>query len=74
MTPEETNHYNYINGKDLDRNLCKTERLKILHARRRKIRHRYGGEPVTEIDTLNDSSIPCFSSDDDLSLSRKKLD
>lgn len=74
MTEEETKHYDYINGKDLDPKLSHAERMKLLHARRIEKQHRYGGAPVTETDTLNDVILPCFLSDDDFSLARKKID
>ena len=74
MTPEETRHYNYINGKDLDKKMPYRDRQNVIHARRREVNHRYGGEPVTKIDTLNNQSIACFTSDEGLVLTRKKLD
>ncbi len=73
MTEEETKHYNYINGNDLDYKLSSAERMKILHARKIEKQHRYGGEPVAETDTLN-TKILCFISDEDFALSRKKID
>ena len=73
MTPEEEKHYTYINGLDLDRKLRYSERAKIIHQRRIEKQHRYGGEMVTEIDTLP-KDIPCFISDEGLELSRKKVD
>ena len=74
MTPEETRHHDYINGKDLDRKIPYREREKLIHSRRREVKHRYGGEPVAEIDTLNYCNVPCFICDEDLILTRKKLD
>ena len=74
MTPEETGHHDYINGKDLDRKMPRRERQKLIHARRREVKHRYGGEPVAKIDTLNNRSVACFISDEGLALTRKKLD
>ena len=74
MSEEETKHYDYINGKDLDRKLPRAERMKRIDARRIEKQHRYGGEPVTETDTLNTASVQCFISDDDFSFTRKKLD
>ena len=74
MTPEETKHYEYINGKGLDRKLPLAERIKIIHQRWIEKQHRYGGEQVVEIDTLNSQNIPCFNSDEGLALSREKLD
>ena len=74
MTLEEARHHDYINGKDLDRKIPYRERQKLLHPRRREVKHRYGGEPVTEIDTLNNHNVACFISDEGLILTRKKLD
>ena len=74
MTEQETQHYNYISGKDLNRKLSRSEHLKIIHARRIEKQHRYGGEPVSEIDTMNWPALPCFISDDDFALSREKID
>ena len=73
MTEEETKHFDYINGKNLNRKLSRDEFIKLLHERRVEKQHRYGGEPVTEIDTLY-MEIPCFISDDDFALTRKKID
>ena len=74
MNEEETCHFNYINGKDLDPAMPRDERLKITSMRKGEKNHRYGGEMVTDIDTLNDAEIKCFISDDDLALTRQKLD
>jgi len=74
MTEDETKHFDYINGKDLDRKLPRVERVKLIDRRRIEKQHRYGGEPVTKIDTLNSVTIPCFISDDDFALTRKKID
>ena len=74
MNEEETRHFNYINGKDLDPAMPRDERLKITSMRKGEKNHRYGGEMVTDIDTLNDAEIKCFISDDDLALTRQKLD
>ncbi len=73
MLPEEEMQYDYINGKDLDRNLPAAERNQILDRRIREKNHRYGGETVGDIDTLN-TTIPCFISDEGLDLTKKKLD
>ena len=73
MTPEETKYCDYIGGKDLDPKMPAAERSAILHARRRDVQYRYGGEPVAEIDVLA-SPIPCFISDEDLALTKEKLD
>lgn len=74
MTEEETKHFNYINGKDLDRKLSRAERMKLIDVRRIEKQHRYGGEPVAKIDTLNSVILPCFISDDDFAFTRKKID
>lgn len=74
MTPEEQKHFEYISGKDLDKKLSRAERMKILHQRRREKQDLYGGDVKTEIATLNNYQIACFSCDKDLTLTRKKLD
>ena len=74
MNEEETKHYNYINGQDLDPKMPAKERWEIKNKRRDEMNHRFGGEMVTEIDTINDTKIKCFISDDDLTLTRKKID
>ena len=73
MTPEEEKLQAYLAGKDLDPKMPRAERMKILHKRRIEKQHRYGGEPVKEIDVIC-SNIACFISDEDLALSRQKLD
>lgn len=73
MTPEEQKHHEYISGQDLDRKIPYSERMKIIHKRRTEIKHLYGGEPVTEIDTIG-TKIACFNSDEGLELSKKKID
>ena len=73
MTPEEKKYYAYISGQDLDPKMPKAERMKILHRRRVEKRHRYGGEQVAPIDTQS-RSIPCFISDENLLLTKAKLD
>ena len=73
MTPEETKHYDYINGKDIGGKMPYKERIKTIHDRRREVQHRYGGESVMAVDVLC-SKISCFISDEELELSRKLLD
>ncbi len=73
MTPEEEKLQAYLAGKDLDPKMPRAERMKILHRRRIEKQHRYGGEPVREIDVIY-TDIACFISDEDLALTRKKLD
>ena len=75
MTPEEEQYCDYISGKDLDPKLPRAERRKITDRRRTEKQHRYGGEAVTELDTLGSlSGIKCFISDEDFFLSSRKLD
>ena len=74
MTPEEEKYFAYINGDDLDRNMPKKERERIIHQRRIEKSHRYGGETVTEIATIHRAKIYCFISDKNFDHSRKKLD
>lgn len=71
MTSEEEKHFAYINGQDIDKKA--PDRMKEIHRRRRELKHRYGGEQEAPLDTLNNTRIPCFASDTDLSLSRQKL-
>jgi len=73
MTPAEEEHHNYISGRDLNPKMPRAERREILDRRRCEKKHRYGGEPVAETDTLI-TGIKCFLSDKDLALSGKKLD
>lgn len=73
MTPEEVKYHDYIAGKDLDPKMDKRERRKIIDRRRTEKRHQYGGEAVSNLDTLV-ANIKCFISDEDLVLSKKKLD
>lgn len=73
MTQEEEAYSRYINGLDLDPKLPGAEKMKIIHKRRIEKGHRYGGDSVTEIDTLR-CDLPCFASDDGLVLTKKKLD
>ena len=74
MNDEETKHYNFINGNDLDPKMPREERQQIINQRRKDKSHRFGGEMITEIDTINNAKIKCFISDDDFSFSKKKLD
>ena len=72
MTPEEEKYRDHIRGKDLDPKMSSVEKVKIIYRRRIEKKHRYGGE-APGMDTLC-SAIKCFISDEDLALSRKKLD
>ena len=73
MTPEEEAYTRYINGLDLDPKLARAARMRIVHWRRIKRRHRYGGESETPVDTLR-CDLPCFGCDEGLVLTRKMLD
>lgn len=73
MTEEEQKHHIYIKGLDLDKKLSRSERKKIIDRRRIEKNFRYGGETLTEIDTLY-TDIDCFNSDENLDLTRKKID
>ncbi len=74
MSPEETAAHNYINGVDLPKKLSRKERSKILDARRKEKKHRFGGDRLNSLDTINVKSMPCFASDKDLAMTRKKID
>ena len=73
MTPEEEKHFSYINGHDLI-DLDRAARKVVLHDRRLEMQHRYGGEPVAALDTLNSTRIHCFNSDEGYRLSKKAID
>ena len=73
MSPEEEKHFAYINGLDLKK-LSRKERKAIINKRRLEMKCRYGGEPVASLDTLNNHRIPCFLSDKDYILSKKRID
>lgn len=74
MSPEETAFHRYINGMDLPAKMPVRERKRIIDARRREKDHRYGGNRVNPLDTINVKSLPCFSCDRDLRLTRQKID
>ncbi len=73
MSPEEEKHFAYINGLDLE-HMQPAERKTEIDKRRLEMKHRYGGEPVASIDTLNSVRISCFNSDADHALSKKAID
>ena len=73
MTPEEEKYHDHINGKDLDPKMPYAERRKIINRRRIEKQHQYGGEAISSMDTLA-GNIKCFISDENLVLSKKKLD
>ena len=73
MTPEEEAFSSYINGRDLDPALPRAERSRIIHRRRIEKQHRYGGDSTVDPDTLR-CDLPCFISDTDLELTRKRID
>jgi len=73
MRPEEEKHFAYINGLDIkDMNVA--DRKGEINKRRLEMKHRYGGEPVAALDTLNSVRISCFSSDTDYALSKEAID
>ncbi len=73
MSPDEEKHFAYINGSDL-KGLGAAEKTAIIDKRRIETKHRFGGEPEAELDTLNSVRIACFLSDVDYELSKKSLD
>ncbi len=73
MSPEEEKHFVYINGLDL-KDMNPAERKAEIDKRRLEMQHRYGGEPVTALDTISSARIRCFSSDVDHALSKKAID
>ena len=74
MTPEEEAYHIYINGGDLPKKIPVAERKKIIDQRRREKNHRYGGDMVNAIDTINTARLKCFASDKGLVLARRKID
>ncbi|MDD4017881.1 MAG: hypothetical protein PHV28_08030 [Kiritimatiellae bacterium] len=73
MSSEEEKHFAYINGLDL-KGRPSSEKNAEIDKRRLERKHRYGGEPVASLDTINSVRIPCFGSDVDYTLSRKSID
>lgn len=73
MSPEEEKHFAYINGLDLE-HMQPAERKTEIDKRRLEMEHRYGGEPVASLDTLNSVRIWCFNSDVEYALSRQAID
>jgi len=73
MSLEEEKHFAYINGHDL-KDIASAEKKNVIDKRRIEMKHRYGGEPVAALDTLNSSRIACFLSDTDYELSRSAID
>ena len=73
MSPEEEKHFAYINGHDL-KNMKSAEKKAVVDKRRIEMKHRYGGEPVAALDTLNSCRIACFLSDENYEQSKKSLD
>jgi hypothetical protein len=69
MAPAEEKHFAYINGLDL-KNMKRADKKAEIDRRRIKMRHRYGGEPVAALDTLNSARIACFNSDENYELSK----
>jgi hypothetical protein len=72
MIPEEQKLNDYIYGADLPKTLSKAGRTKILHSRKREKNHRYGTSRVNPLDSIG--ILPCFASDKDLLLTKKKID
>ena len=73
MSPEEEKHFAYINGLDLKK-VSRKERKTIIDKRRIEMKCRYGGEPVSPDDVITSRRIPCFLSDKDYTLSKKRID
>jgi hypothetical protein len=73
MSPKEEKHFAYINGYDLKK-MKRADKKAEIDRRRIEMRHRYGGEPVTSLDTLNSARIACFNSDKNYELSKKAID
>ena len=74
MTNEETAYSEYIKGKDLDSKLPKEERATIIRKRMLEKGYRYGGEPDNGAMNVMSFDTPCFNSDVNYALSKKKID
>ena len=73
MSPEEEKYSAYINGSDLKK-MPRAKKRAEKDRRRIEKKHRYGGEPVASLDTINDARIPCWRSDKDYKLSKRRID
>jgi hypothetical protein len=73
MSPQEEEHWAYINGQDLS-GVSREQKRDEMDRRRLERQHRYGGEPDAELDTLNDDRIACFASDEGYQQSKAALD
>lgn len=73
VSQKEKVYLDYITGKDLDPQMPRAERRKIINQRRVEKQYRYGGEKVAETDVLT-VKIPCFISDTDFTYNQKMLD
>ena len=51
-----------------------SESKKIINQRRLEKGHRFGGDRLNSIDTLNVNSLPCFGCDTDFAFTGKKID
>ena len=74
ISKEEAEYKDYISGKDLDKKLPKEERAKITTQRRLEKGYRYGGEPDNGAMNVMTFDTPCFNSDKNYALSKKKID
>lgn len=74
LSPEEEKYHRYINALDLPKSTPKAERKKIINQRRLEKGHRFGGDRLNSIDTLNVNSLPCFGCDTDFAFTGKKID
>ncbi len=73
MSQKEEEHFAYINTHDLE-GMTEAEKKKTRDQRRIEMKHRYGGEPVATLDTLNSIRIPCFVSDTNYERSKSAID
>ncbi|MBO4512816.1 MAG: hypothetical protein J5746_08615 [Victivallales bacterium] len=74
ITKEEAAYRDYVKGKDLDKALPKEERAKILLQRKLEKGYRYGGEPDNGAMNVMTFDTPCFNSDENYAMSKKKID
>lgn len=73
ISAKEQEYLDYISGKDLDKKIPKAERNKIIFQRRKEKNYFHGGDAIDENTALGGVKIACFSCDEDLVLTKKKL-
>ena len=74
MTEEEKKYHDYISGQDLPKKLSRAERTRITDKRCIEKGFLFGGETEKGVMNVMAHKIACFNSDENYSLSKKKLD